>query len=134
MGWRILIGALAVAGCVPVAATASLAAAMSPKASETTKCVGALAKNTQVTKSTISACETSTVKVVHPCPKGSSTIFVVVHKRTYALRAGHKPERLAKQFGMGTISQACGYSTNARATPTTGSTTVQAPLGMTTTT
>jgi hypothetical protein len=94
-----------------------------------------------VTKSAVSACEASFLKVTHPCPKGSSTIFVIVHHRTYALRIGHTPERLAKQFGMGAISQACGHSTIVAAPtttaapnlPTTVPTTVPPPAPPTTT-
>jgi hypothetical protein len=70
------------------------------------------------------------LKVTHPCPRGSSTIFVVVHNRSYALRVGHSPERLAKRYGMGTITLVCGIPVAAPATTTT----TRAPPPTTTTT
>jgi hypothetical protein len=55
--------------------------------------------------------------VTHLCPKGSSTIFVVRNERTYALRVDQKPIILAKQYGMGAITEACGYTTSESSGP-----------------
>jgi hypothetical protein len=143
MMWRrlfIVVGILALASVMPVAVATTTASAAPSRASQTAHCVNGVAKNAKVTKSVVNACEGSSLKVTHLCPKGSSTIFVIVHYRTYALRIGHKPERLAKQFGMGAISEACGNSkiavpttTAAPNPPTTVPTTVPAPAPSTTT-
>lgn len=100
---------------------------------QTVRCIKTAAGHQKVTKSEVASCSASSLKVTHPCPKGSSTIFVVVRNRTFALRVGQTPQRLAKQYGMGTITQACGTNTAAPATPTT-STTTAAPTTTTTTT
>jgi hypothetical protein len=74
------------------------------------------------------------LKVRHLCPKGSSTVFVNIYDRTYVLRVGHFPERLAKQYGMGTITHACGYPKAAPVpAPLTTTPTTAAPAPTTTT-
>jgi len=128
---RILLSVLAVAGFLPLAATHAAAAATS-KATETSQCLRVVTNHVKVSKSTISACRGSSLKVSYLCPKGSSTIFVVSHQRTYALHVGRKPVRLAKQYGMGAITQACGFSTAVPHSPPT--TTTAAPPPPTTTT
>ena len=98
------------AGMVPLAAWSDQAGATTSKSTETARCVADLSKRQTVTKSVLAACSASSLVVRHPCPKGSSTIFVVRRGTTYALRVGHKPLQLPKQYGMGTITQACGYT------------------------
>ena len=66
-------------------------------------------KHQKVTAASISACEHSSLKVLHVCPKGFSTIFVIVDGRTYGYRLNSRPILLAQQYGMGAISQTCGY-------------------------
>ena len=104
----------------PSAASASSSGAQ--KHTDTVRCTGAATGHKNISKAGVTACRSSSLKVTHPCPTGSNTIFVIVHNRTYALRVGHKPERLAKQYGMGTITQACGTPVAAPATPTTTAT------------
>lgn len=78
----------------------------------------------------------------HPSvPEGSSTIFVMRRGTTYAPRVGHKPMKLAMQYGMGTITQACGSTTTPHEPATTATTGVPsspapttAPLAPSTTT
>jgi hypothetical protein len=100
---------------------------------QTVRCASAATGHKNVTKGQITACNSSSLTVTHPCPKGSSTVFVVIRGRTYALRVGHSPERLAQQYGIGTITQACGTPRAAPATPTTTATTAPLPPATTTT-
>src|SRR5665213_3578082 len=67
--------------------------------SETADCVATVSKHSVVTKSAVSACVRSSLKVTHPCPKGS-TIFVVKNETTYALRSGARPIRLPKHASL----------------------------------
>jgi hypothetical protein len=66
-------------------------------------------KHRKVTAASLSACEHSSLKVLHICPRGVSTILVVVHERTYGFRPDSRPILLAQQYGMGAISETCGY-------------------------
>lgn len=104
---------------------ASTVSGRAQKHVQTLRCTRTVTGHQKVSKNQVASCNASSLKVTHPCPKGSSTIFVIVHSRTYALRVGHFPQRLAKQYGMGTITQACGTATTARVAPTT--TTTAAP-------
>ena len=97
------------------------------------RCTHAATGHKKVTEGEVTTCNSSSLKVTHPCPQVSSTIFVIVHNRTYALRVGHSPQRLAKQYGMGTITQACGVPAAAPVAPATTATTA-APAPSTTTT
>jgi hypothetical protein len=100
------------------------------------RCTGTATGHKKITKGDVTTCNSSSLRVTRPCPQGSSTIFVLVHNRTYVLRIGHVPKRLPKQYGMGTISQACGIpaaTSAAPAAPTTIATTV-APVPVPTTT
>lgn len=115
----------------PLAASASSAGAQ--KHADTVRCTSAATGHKKITEAGVAACSFSSLKVTHPCPTGSSTIFVVVHNRTYALRVGHSPERLAKQYGMGSITQACGIPVAAPVTTTTTARSA-APAPTTTTT
>lgn len=115
---------------VPSVAAASSTNAQ--KRTQTVKCTRTATGHKKVTKSEVTTCASSSLKVRHLCPKGSTTIFVGLHDRTYALRVGHTPERLPKQYGMGTITQVCGYSHSVPVPPTTTSTTA-APAPTTTT-
>lgn len=92
-----------------LAISAGPAEARTTKAVETGTCVSMVKKHQKVTAASISACEHSSLKVLHVCPKGSSTIFVIVDGRTYGCRLNSRPILLAKQYGMGAISQTCGY-------------------------
>ena len=112
---------------------ASTSSAGAQKHLQTVRCTRTVTGHQTISKNQVASCNASSLRVTHPCPKGSSTIFVVVHNRTYALRVGHSPERLAKQYGMGTITQACGIPVAAPATPTTTATTA-APASIPTTT
>ena len=112
IGRQILVGLSVLVGILPLAFDAHIAGAATSKASDTAHCVTVLVQRLNVTKSTISECNASSLRVTHLCPKGSSTIFVVRNKRTYALRVDQKPITLAKQYGMGAITQACGYATS----------------------
>jgi hypothetical protein len=112
---------------------ASAASNGAQKHLHTLRCTSAATGHKKVTKGEVITCNSSSLKVTHPCPKGSSTIFVVVHNRTYSLRVGRSPQRLAKQYGMGTITQVCGIPLAAPATPTTTATTAT-PAPITTTT
>src|ERR1700722_12422066 len=103
------------------------------KHEHTIRCTNAATGHKKITKGVVANCNLSYLKVTRPCSKGSSTIFVVVDNRTYAIRVGHSPERLPKQYGMGTITQACGIRVAAPATPTTTATTA-APAPIPTTT
>jgi hypothetical protein len=107
-----LVGLFVLVGMLPVAFDAHTAGAATSKSSETARCLTVLVHHLKVTKSTISECNASSLRVTHVCPKGSSTIFVVRNERTYALRVGQKPIALATQYGMGAITEACGYTTS----------------------
>jgi hypothetical protein len=116
---------------------ASASSAGTQKQVHTVKCTSAATGHKKLTKAGITACNSSTLKVTHPCPTGSGTIFVIVHKTTYALLSGHTPKRLPKQYGMGTITQVCGVSgavTGSAAPATTATTAAPAPPPTTTTT
>jgi hypothetical protein len=118
----------------PLAASAS--STSTQKHVRTVSCTRTATGHKKVTKTEVTTCTSSSLKVKHLCPKGSSTVFVNIHDRTYVLRVGHSPERLAKQYGMGTITQACGYP---KAVPvpapltTTPTTAAPAPTPTTTT-
>jgi hypothetical protein len=113
---------------------ASASSAGAQKHLHTVRCTSTATGHKKITKGEVTTCSSSSLKVTHPCPQGSSTIFVVVHNRTYALRVGRSPERLAKQYGMGTITQACGVPTAASVAPTTTATTIAPAPAPTTTT
>ena len=89
--------------------SAAPAEARTTKTAETGTCVSMVAKHQKVTAAAISACEHSSLKVLHVCPKDFRTIFVIVNDRTYGYRINVRPILLAKQYGMGAISQTCGY-------------------------
>lgn len=132
-GGVILLVLSGLALSTPSAASASSAGTQ--KHAHTVRCTSTATGHTKITKGEVTTCNSSSLKVTRPCPTGSSTIFVVVRNRTYALRVGHTPERLAKQYGMGTITQACGIPAAVPATPTTTATTAApAPAPTTTTT
>jgi len=120
------------AGIVPLAAWSGQAGATTSRSPETVRCVAALTKHGTLIKSTLVACTRSSLIVTHPCPRGSSTIFVMRRGTTYAPRVGHKPMKLAMQYGMGTITQACGSTTTPHEPATTATTGV--PLAPSTTT
>jgi len=113
-------------GIVPLAAWSGRAGATTLGSTETARCVATLSKHGTITKSSLAACTASSLVVSHPCPQGSSTIFVLQRGTTYALRVGHKPLRLAKQYGMGAITQACGYTVTSHG-PAPSMTTVPPP-------
>jgi hypothetical protein len=100
----------------------------------TVRCTSAATGHKKITKGELTTCNSSSLKVTHPCQKGSTTIFVLLHDRTYALRVGRSPERLAKQYGMGTITQVCGIPFAVPVPPATTTTTALAPPAPTTTT
>ena len=103
------------------------AGAATTKQSETAHCVATVSNHSVVTKSAVSACARSSLKVTHPCPKGS-TVFVVRKGTTYALRLGVKPIRLPKNASLVTLNKACGLSTPSHnATPTTAVEALPAP-------
>ena len=134
---RVICGGVVLLVLAGLSLAISSAASASPTGSQkhvhTVRCTSTATGHKKVTKGEVTTCNSSTLKVTHPCPTGSSTIFVVVHNRTYALRVGHSPERLAKQYGMGTITQACGFPVAAPATPTTiTKTAAPAPIPTTT--
>jgi hypothetical protein len=109
---RILVGLFVLVGILPLGFDTHTAGAATSKASDTAHCLTVLIHHLNVTKSTISECNASSLRVTHLCPKGSSTIFVLRNRRTYVLRVDQKPITLAKQYGMGTITEACGYTTS----------------------
>lgn len=115
IGREILAGLFVLIGFLPLTFETHAAGATASKASDTAHCLTVLVHRLNVTRSTISECDASSLRVTHLCPKGSSTIFVVRNKRTYVLRVDQRPITLAKQFGMGAITEVCGY------TPSSGS-------------
>lgn len=133
MGRRLLVGVLALAGVLPIVTTANTASAATSKVSRTATCVKVVVKNVKVTNASIGACESSSIKVTHPCPEGSTAVLAVVHTRSYMLRVGRKPVRLPKQFGLVAVSQACGTPAAIRTAPTTTSTTAPPPTTTSTT-
>ena len=94
------------------------AGAATTKQSETAHCVATVSSHSTVTKSEVSACDRSSLKVTHPCPKGS-TIFVVRKGTTYALRSGAKPTRLPKHASLALLNKACGLSAPSQSVTTT---------------
>ncbi len=111
----------------PVGLGAAEASAGTTKQSETADCVATVSKHSVVTKSAVSACVRSSLKVAHPCPKGS-TIFVVKDETTYALRSGARPIRLPNHASLVALNKACGLSTPShRTTPTTARDALPAP-------
>lgn len=112
---------------------ASTSSAASQKHVQTVRCTRTVTGHQRVSKNQVASCSASSLRVTHPCPKGSSIIFVVVHNRTYALRVGQSPERLSKQYSMGSITQACGIPAAAQAIPATTATTAAPPPTTTTT-
>lgn len=124
---RVIVGMSVVslgllAGTVPLVALSGQAGATTSRSTETVRCVAALTRHWTVTESLLAACTGSSLIVTHPCPKGLSTIFVMRRGTTYALHLGHKPMKLAKQYGMGTITQACGATTTPHEPATTATT------------
>jgi hypothetical protein len=106
---RLTLVAFAAGSVFSLAISAAPAEARTTKTAETATCVSMVTRHQKVTAASISACKQSSLKVLHVCPKGISTIFVIVHDRTYGYRLNSRPILLAKQYGMGTISQTCGY-------------------------
>ena len=104
----------------PLAASASSAGTQ--KHAHTVRCTSVATGHKKVTKAGITACSSSSLKVTHPCPTGS-TIFVVNKGTTYALRSGAKPIRVPKQASLIALNKACGLST----TPTTAAQALPAP-------
>lgn len=115
---------------------ASTSSTAAQKHARTVRCTSAATSHKKITKDEVTTCTSSSLKVTHPCQKGSSTIFVLLHHRTFALRVGRSPERLAKQYGMGTITEVCGVPLAVPASPATTATTAKtaAPVSTTTTT
>ena len=111
-GGVFLLVASGLALTTPLAASASTAA---EKHAHTVQCTKAATGHKKVTKAGVTACSSSTLKVTHPCPSGS-TIFVVSKGTTYALRSGAKPIRLPMHATLTVLNMACGLSV----TPTTG--------------
>jgi hypothetical protein len=116
----------------PLAASASSAGAQ--KHAQTVRCTSTVTGHKKVSKAGVTACTSSSLKVTHPCPSGS-TIFVLSKGTTYALRPGAKPIRLPNHASLAALNKACGLST----TPTTaalalpGPTTTTLPPATTTT-
>jgi hypothetical protein len=104
----------------PLAASASSAGAQ--KHAHTVQCTGTATGHKKVTKTGVTACTSSSLKVTRPCPSGS-TIFVVSKGTTYALRPGAKPIRLPKHASLAALNKACGLST----TPITAALALPAP-------
>lgn len=92
-----------------LAISAAPAEAGTTRTTETDTCISMVTKHQNVNAASISACEHSSLKVLHVCPKGLRTVFVVIHGRTYGYRLHSHPILLAKQYGMGAISHTCGY-------------------------
>src|SRR6202041_1298532 len=88
----------------------------------TVRCTSTATGHKKVTKAGVTACTSSSLKVTHPCPSGS-TIFVVTKGTTYTLRPGAKPIRLPKHASLTTLNKACGPTT----TPTTAALALPAP-------
>lgn len=136
-GVLLSVGVLVLSGLTLGApSVASASSPLTQKHIRTVNCTRTATGHKKVTKIEVTTCTSSSLKVRHLCPKGSMTIFVDLHDRTYALRVGRSPERLAKQYGMGTITQVCGYSKSVPvpAPLTTSPTTAPAPAPSTTTT
>lgn len=108
MTGRLVVVALAALSVFAMGISAASAKAPIAKRADTSRCVSMVTEDQRVTTAAISACEHSPLKVLQVCPKGVSTVLVVVHGRTYGFRLGSRPILLARQYGMGTISQTCG--------------------------
>ncbi len=128
--WRLrFLSVVAAVVLIPLAASPPAAALNVSKATKTAEC-GRVAKgHTKVTRSAISDCKGSSLKSGGHCPKGSSVIILKIGKQNYALQAGHKPSRLANQYGMGALAKACGTPTPPPSIPTT-TTTPATPTGI----
>jgi hypothetical protein len=107
----------------PLASSASSASsAGAQKHAHTVRCTSTATGHKMVTKAGVTACTSSSLRVTHRCPSGS-TIFVVSKGTTYALRPGAKPIRIPKHASLVALKKACGLST----TPTTTPLAVAAP-------
>lgn len=104
----------------PLAASASSAGGQ--KHAHTVQCTRVARGHKKVTKSAVTACTSSTLKVTHPCSTGT-TIFVVSKGTTYALRSGAKPIRVPKRASLVALNKACGLAV----TPTTAAQALPAP-------
>jgi len=115
----------------PLAAPASSAGTQ--KHAHTVQCNKVATGHKKASQAGITACSSSSLRVTHPCPTGT-TIFVVSKGTTYALRTGAKPIRVPKSASLTVLNKACGSST----TPTTAAQALPAPttttLPLTTTT
>ena len=106
---RLTLVACAAVSALFLAISTAPAGARTTKTAETRTCVIMVTKHQKVSAASISACEHSSLKVLHVCPKGFSTIFVIVNNRTYGYRLNSRPILLAKQYGMGAVTETCGY-------------------------
>jgi hypothetical protein len=116
--WAGVVSLLLVGLTVSSPSAASAAAAGTQKHAHTVQCASAATGHKKVTQAGITACTSSTLKVTHPCPNGS-TIFVVSKGTTYALRLGARPIRLPKHAGLIALNKACGLSAPSRSAPPT---------------
>ena len=116
----------------PLAASASTAA---QKHAHTVQCASAATGHKKITNAGVTACTSSTLRVTHPCPKGS-TIFVMTKGTTYALRSGAKPIHVPKGASLTVLNKACGLAVTptpvAQALPAPTTTTTPPPTTTTT--
>ena len=131
-----LTAALVLSLAILPALASGAAATKAPLTPQTARCVHVIQHKGKVSVATILYCESSTLSVTHPCPSGSTTVFVTWHSRTYALTTNRRPNELPKQYGMGTISHSCAHrSTTPSPVPVAApldTTTSQSPLPTTT--
>jgi len=95
-------------------------------AAATLQCERAMAAHLPIAAASLEACLSGQLTVRHLCPPPSNTLFVIWHGLTYVLSDGRKPVELPRQYGMGTISHACGIPGSPSQTST--------PAGLPTTT
>ncbi len=95
-------------------------------AAATLQCERAMAARLPIGPALLEACLSGQLTVRHLCPPPSNTLFVIWHGVTYVLSDGRTPVELPRQYGMGTISHACGIPGSPSQTST--------PAGLPTTT
>jgi hypothetical protein len=112
-----------------MSSTATASTKPSPSHAPAALCAQAAKGHEKITKAEIAACRAApSVRTVH-CSNGPNVIIKKVGKTNYALRLGHKPTRLKRDFNFAHDANLCGNpTTTTTAAPTSTSTT--SPTGV----
>ena len=89
-------------------------------AAATAQCAKAIEASAPITAASLESCLSGRLTLRHLCPAPSNTAFVIFRGRTYDLSVGDTPVELPQQYGMGSITEACGGSPTFVVTPSSG--------------